>query len=81
MGRSRTTDGRVAVREGPSLTGGAVSTATDVYALGLLLFELLAGERPLLVLPLGHIGDEATEESADPCTVSHFAGFVDGRHC
>jgi serine/threonine protein kinase/tetratricopeptide (TPR) repeat protein len=55
------------------LTGGAISTATDVYALGMLLFELLAGTRPWALedLPLAAAVDIVLNQSAP--LVSRFA--------
>ncbi len=55
------------------LRGGRVTTVSDVYALGVLLFELLAGERPYDVT--GKTADEvskivANTEAAKPSVVA-----------
>jgi eukaryotic-like serine/threonine-protein kinase len=48
------------------LTGQAITTATDIYGLGVVLFELLAGQRPLRTqgLPMARSVHRILEEPA-----------------
>jgi tRNA A-37 threonylcarbamoyl transferase component Bud32 len=61
--------------------GGTITTATDVYALGVILGEMLTGKRfnsDITTTPSLQIDDEATEEAALPAPPARLRQMIKG---
>lgn len=62
-------------------SGGAITTATDVYAMGVILGELLTGKRfnsEITTTPSLQIDDDATEEGALPAPPARLRQLIKG---